>query len=89
MDDSHDWMYKLIKRIPKFHGLAHEDPHKHIKEFSWVCSSMKPTGIPEETMKIKAFSLSLQGASRDWFLYQQQPFVSWPEMQKIFLNKYF
>ena len=32
----------LIHLLPKFHGLAGEDPHKHLKEFHIVCSTMKP-----------------------------------------------
>lgn len=32
----------LIHLLPKFHGLAGEDPHKHLKEFHVVCSTMKP-----------------------------------------------
>ena len=32
----------LIHLLPKFHGLAGEDPHKHIKEFHIICSTMKP-----------------------------------------------
>ena len=31
-----------IHLLPKFHGLAGEDPHKHLKEFHIVCSTMKP-----------------------------------------------
>ncbi|KAF1883562.1 hypothetical protein Lal_00037528 [Lupinus albus] len=32
----------LIHLLPKFNGLAGEDPHKHLKEFHIVCSTMKP-----------------------------------------------
>ncbi|RDY10461.1 hypothetical protein CR513_05019, partial [Mucuna pruriens] len=32
----------LIHLLPKFHGLAGEDPHKHLKEFHVVCSTMRP-----------------------------------------------
>lgn len=35
----------LIHLLPTFHGFAGEVPHKHLKEFHVVCSSMKPTGI--------------------------------------------
>ena len=31
-----------IHLLPKFHGLAGEDPYKHLKEFHIVCSTMKP-----------------------------------------------
>ncbi|RDY13154.1 hypothetical protein CR513_01966, partial [Mucuna pruriens] len=32
----------LIHLWPKFHGLAGEDPHKHLEEFHVVCSTMRP-----------------------------------------------
>lgn len=32
----------LIHLLPTFHGLVGEDPHKHLKEFHVVCSTMKP-----------------------------------------------
>nr|KYP75162.1 hypothetical protein KK1_007863 [Cajanus cajan] len=35
----------LIYLLPKFHGHADEDPHKHLKEFHIVCSTMKPSDV--------------------------------------------
>ncbi|RDX98084.1 hypothetical protein CR513_19050, partial [Mucuna pruriens] len=32
----------LIHLLPNFHGLAGEDPHKHLKEFHVVFSIMRP-----------------------------------------------
>jgi len=32
----------LIYLLPTFHGFIGEDPHKHLKEFHVVCSTMKP-----------------------------------------------
>ncbi|RDY09895.1 hypothetical protein CR513_05686, partial [Mucuna pruriens] len=32
----------LIYLLPKFHGLVGEDPHKHLKEFHVVYSTMRP-----------------------------------------------
>ncbi|RDY09770.1 hypothetical protein CR513_05810, partial [Mucuna pruriens] len=32
----------LIHLLPKFHDLAGEDPHKHLKEFHMGCSMMRP-----------------------------------------------
>ncbi|RDX94146.1 hypothetical protein CR513_23502, partial [Mucuna pruriens] len=32
----------LINLLPKFHGLVGEDPHKYLKEFHVVCSTMRP-----------------------------------------------
>ncbi|RDY12952.1 hypothetical protein CR513_02192, partial [Mucuna pruriens] len=39
---TYELMYDLIHLLPKFHGLAGEDPHKHLKEFHVVCSTMRP-----------------------------------------------
>ena len=46
----------MIHLLPTFYGFAGEDPNKHLKEFHVVCSSMKPTGIFEEQVKLRAFS---------------------------------
>ena len=43
----------MIHLLPTFHGLAGEDPNKHLKEFHVVCSSMKPVGISVEQVKLK------------------------------------
>ncbi|RDX72524.1 hypothetical protein CR513_47985, partial [Mucuna pruriens] len=56
----------LIHLLPKFHGLAGEDPHKHLKEFHVVCSMMRPQGISKDYIKRKAFPFSLDGATKDW-----------------------
>ncbi|RDY14556.1 hypothetical protein CR513_00369, partial [Mucuna pruriens] len=60
----------LIHLLPKFHVLAGEDPHKHLKEFHVVYSTMRPQGIPEDYIMMKAFSLSLDGAAKDWLYLQ-------------------
>ena len=56
----------LIHLLPSFHGLAGEDPHKHLKEFHVVCSSMKPAGVTEEQIKLRAFPFSLADLAKDW-----------------------
>ncbi|KAF1885895.1 hypothetical protein Lal_00043298 [Lupinus albus] len=35
----------LIHLLPKFNGLAGQDPHKHLKEFHIVSSTMKPHDV--------------------------------------------
>ncbi|KAL0408331.1 UNVERIFIED_CONTAM: hypothetical protein Sradi_1767500 [Sesamum radiatum] len=49
----------LIHLLPTFRGLAGEDPHKHLKEFHVVCSGMRPQGVTEEQVKLRAFPFSL------------------------------
>ncbi|RDX64413.1 Retrovirus-related Pol polyprotein from transposon opus, partial [Mucuna pruriens] len=66
----------LIHLLPKFHGLASEDPHKHLKEFHVVCSTMRSQGIPEDYIKMKAFSFSLDGVAKVWLYLQPVMFTT-------------
>ena len=59
----------LIHLLPTFRGLAGEDPHKHLKEFHVVCSTMKPQGVSEEQIKLRAFPFSLGDLAKDWLYY--------------------
>ena len=81
---------RLIHLLPTFHGLAGEDPHKHLKELHVVCTNMEPTGVTKDQIKLRAFSFSLKDLAKDWLYYL--PFGSiktWNEMKKLFLEKYF
>ncbi|RDX96361.1 hypothetical protein CR513_20992, partial [Mucuna pruriens] len=42
-----------------------EDPHKHLKDFHVVCSTMRPHGILQDYIKMKAFPFSLDGDAKD------------------------
>jgi hypothetical protein len=54
----------LIHLLPTFYGLIGEDPHKHLKELQVVCTSMKPTGVTEEQIKLRAFLFSLKDLAK-------------------------
>ncbi|RDX85146.1 hypothetical protein CR513_33703, partial [Mucuna pruriens] len=79
----------LIHLLPKFHGLAGENLHKHLKEFDMVCSTMRLPGIPKDYIKIKACSFSLDGAAKDWLYLQPILFNTWGDMKCTFLEKFF
>ncbi|RDY09468.1 hypothetical protein CR513_06151, partial [Mucuna pruriens] len=79
----------LIHLLPKFHGLAGVDPHKHLKEFHVVCSTMRPQGILEYYIKMKAFPFSLDGAAKDWLYLQPALFNTWGDMKHTFLENFF
>ncbi|XP_051141146.1 uncharacterized protein LOC127258371 [Andrographis paniculata] len=80
----------LIHLLPSFHGLAGEEPHKHLQEFDVVCSSMKPPGITDEQIKLKAFPFSIKDAAKDWLYYLPPGSIDmWNDMKKKFLEKYF
>jgi hypothetical protein len=76
--------------LPKFRGLENEDPHKHLKAFHVVCSSMKPQGVSEEQIKLRAFPFSLEDAAKDWLFYLPPGTITtWPNLVRLFLDKYF
>ena len=80
----------LIHLLPTFHGLAGEDPHKHLKELHVVCTSMKPTGVTKDQIKLRAFPFSLKDSAKYWLYYLPSGSIkTWNEMKKLFLEKYF
>ncbi|GJT71451.1 DNA-directed DNA polymerase [Tanacetum coccineum] len=60
---------RLIHLLPTFRGLAGEDPHKHLKEFHVVCSTMKLREVKEEQIKLRAFPFLLADKAKDWLHY--------------------
>ena len=86
---SFELKFGLIHLLPTFHGLAGEDPDKHLKKLHVVCMSMKPMGVTEDQIRLRAFLFSLKDSTKDWLYYL--PFGSiktWNEMKKLFLEKY-
>ncbi|XP_057452606.1 uncharacterized protein LOC130744437 [Lotus japonicus] len=80
----------LIHLLPKFGGLAGEDPHMHIKEFRTVISTMKPPEVDKDHICLKAFPHPLQGTAKTW-LYNRPPasIASWDDLKRMFLEKFF
>ena len=73
----------LIHLLPTFHGFAGEDPNKHFKEFHVVCSSMRPTGVTEEQIKLRAFPFSLADSAKEWLYYLPSGTITaWNGMKK-------
>ena len=80
----------LIHLLPTFHGFAREDPNKHLKKFHVVCSSMRPTGVTEEQIKLRAFPFSLADSAEEWLYYLPSGTITtWNGMKKAFLERYF
>ncbi|KAL2248377.1 UNVERIFIED_CONTAM: hypothetical protein Sindi_2690000 [Sesamum indicum] len=80
----------LIHLLPTFRGLAGEDPHKHLKEFHVVCSGMRPQGISEEQVKLRAFPFSLADQAKDWLYFLPSGSITrWNDLKRQFIEKYF
>jgi len=80
----------FLNQLRKFNGLSGEDPHMHLKEFLVVCSTMRPAGVHEDQVKLRAFPFSLHNLAKDW-LYNLPPgtITMWTQLQKSFREKFF
>ncbi|KAF1888933.1 hypothetical protein Lal_00036646 [Lupinus albus] len=76
----------LIHLLPKFNGLAVQDPHKHLKEFHIVCSTMIPHDVMEDHICLKAFPHSLGAYKGLVVLFGSW---SWGDLKRSFLGKFF
>ncbi|XP_026416706.1 uncharacterized protein LOC113312167 [Papaver somniferum] len=81
---------QLIHLLPKFKGLAGEDPNRHLQQFHHVVTSMKQATADADMTMMTSFPFSLIDAAGEWFFCL--PFGSittWNGMKKLFLEKYF
>ncbi|KAL0416803.1 UNVERIFIED_CONTAM: hypothetical protein Slati_3512200 [Sesamum latifolium] len=59
-------------------------------EFHVVCSGMRPHGLTEEQVKLRAFPFSLIEQAKDWLYFLPSGFVTtWNDLKRQFLEKYF
>ncbi|CAN6462491.1 unnamed protein product [Victoria cruziana] len=80
-----------INMLPSFHGLANEDPYRHLDLFFDVCATVKISNVEDGAMRMRLFPFSLKDRARDC-LKSLPPAVSidtWEDLQREFLKKYF
>ena len=54
----------LVPLLPTFHGMESENPYAHIREFEEVCITFKE-GVPDmDSLKLKAFPLTLKDKAK-------------------------
>ena len=81
---------RFINLLSKFHGLAGEDPYRHIRELLITCSAMMPEGIHEDQIRLRAFPFSLLRNAKDWLYYMPVgSFSTWTALHKSFLEFFF
>ncbi|XP_073525467.1 uncharacterized protein [Phyllobates terribilis] len=80
----------VINLLPKFHGLAGEDPIMHLGEFHDICMCSKPANVTEEQFKMRAFGFTLKDTARNWYYHLPAGSIDTsPKLYKAFLDKYF
>ena len=80
----------LVPLLPTFHVMENENPYAHIREFEEVCTTFKE-GVPDmDSLKLKAFPLTLKDKAKIW-LNSLRPWTikNWAELQAEFLKKFF
>ncbi|CAN6487265.1 unnamed protein product [Victoria cruziana] len=50
----------MINMLPAFHGLATEDPYKHLDEFLDVCATVKISHVDDGALRLRLFPFSLK-----------------------------
>ncbi len=79
-----------INLLLTFHGMKTEDPNRHLVGFDRICTNMKPKGLDEEQLRLRAFPFTLKDATWDWYYcLPSRSITTWEQMQDVFLDKYF
>ena len=50
----------IVPLLPIFHGMDHENPYQHIKEFEEVCNTFREGGASIDLMRLKLFPFTLK-----------------------------
>ena len=80
----------LVPLLPTFHVMENENPYAHIREFEEVCTTFKE-GVPDmDSLKLKAFPLTLKDRAKIWLnSLRPRTIRNWAELQAEFLKKFF
>ncbi len=55
-----------------------------------VCLSMKPQGVTEDQIKLRAFPFSLVESAKEWLFYlPPKSITTWADLSRLFLNRFF
>ena len=80
----------LVPLLPTFHGMENENPYAHIREFEEVCTTFKERVPDMDSLKLKAFPLTLKDKAKIWLnSLRPRTIRNWAELQADFLKKFF
>ena len=74
----------------QFEGNTTKDPNAYLANFLEICNTIKFNGVSDDTIKFWLFPFSLRDKAKVW-LNSHAPniFITWTDLSKAFLNKYF
>ncbi|KAK4731339.1 hypothetical protein R3W88_024327 [Solanum pinnatisectum] len=80
----------LLQMRELYGGLEHEDPHEHVRNFTEVCSPFSFKNVPQESIRLQLFPLSLMGDASKWFPeLPNNSITSWEELIIAFNTRFF
>ncbi|CAA7388497.1 unnamed protein product [Spirodela intermedia] len=79
--------HHIVQMLPNFHGMSHEEPYKHLEDFSQVYEISYYPKVPLEVIKMRLFPFTLKDKAKKWFRALAQDLNSWGEMETTFLKK--
>ena len=75
---------KLPSKIPKFEGLAGEDPTNHVRYFHMWCSS---NSIIDDSVRLQLFQRTLTGEASKWYVdHTSSSYTTFLTIPRAFLS---
>jgi hypothetical protein len=85
----HPDFISLVREL-NFAGGLYENPYKHLRDFEEICATLMISGMNHETLKWKAFLLSLTGWAKQWYeLHVSNYHGSWVILKDQFYFSFF
>nr|GEU65336.1 reverse transcriptase domain-containing protein [Tanacetum cinerariifolium] len=82
-------LLQLVQANP-YHGFERENPQTHINNFKRITSTLKFRDVPNDVIKLKMFSYSLEGSARFWYDKETpNSILTWEDLVNKFVNQFF
>lgn len=76
---------QLFQSEGTFGGLAHKDPHEHIRKFGYVCEFFSFKNISQESVRLRLFLLYLMGEACKWMAeFPRESMTLWEDLDITF-----